>query len=172
MRLWKLLNRWLAHLKSPGPDEFNPSFYQSYWYIIGEEVTSIALNFLNDSLFDSCINFTYIVLIPKVKNLVNDFDFRLISLCDLIYKLVSKFLASHLKKIISFIISQIQSAFLFGWIITDNIIIAYEVLHSMKTKQKCQEGSMSIKLDISKAYDKLEWNFLEAMMRKLGFREV
>lgn len=80
----------MAHLKSSSPNGFNPSFYQSYWHIVGEEVTSVVLNFLNGGLFDSCINFTHIVFIPKIKNHVNASDFRPISLCNFIYKLVSK----------------------------------------------------------------------------------
>lgn len=55
--------------------------------------------------------------------------------------------------------------FLLDRLITDNIIITYEAIHSMKTKQKGWEGNIMIKLDILKAYDKLEWSFLEAMMR-------
>lgn len=159
----------MAHLKFLGPNGFNPNFYQSYRHIVGEEATSVILAFLNDGLFDSCINFTYIVLIPKIKNPVKASNFRPISLCNIIYKLV---LANRLKKILPFIISNNQSAFLLGRLITDNIIIAYEAFHSIKTRRKGKEGSMAINLDISKAYDKLKWSFLKAMTRKLGFSEV
>lgn len=57
----------MAPLKSSGPNGFNPSFYQFYWHIMGEAVTSVVLNFLNNGMFDKCINFIYIILIPKVK---------------------------------------------------------------------------------------------------------
>lgn len=56
-------------------------------------------------------------------------------------------------------------------LITDNIIVAYEALHSIKTRHKGRKGSKTIKLDISKSYDKLEWSFLEEMMRTMGFSE-
>lgn len=115
---------------------------------MGENVISVVLKFLNDDFFGSCINHTYIVLIPKVKDPVNTYDFRPISLCNGIYKLVSKILANRLKQILSVIMSKNQSVFLSGRLIINNIIIAYEALHSMKTRQKGREGSMVIKLDI------------------------
>lgn len=89
----------MAPLKSSGPDGFNPNFYQSYWHIVGDEVTSVVLKFFNDGTFDHYTNFTYIVLISKIKNPVNVSDFRPISLCNVIYKLVSKVLVNRLKQI-------------------------------------------------------------------------
>jgi len=58
-----------------------------------------------------------------------------------------------------------------GRLISDNIIVAFETLHTMETRLKSRNGSMALKLDMSKAYDRLEWDFLEAMMRKLGFAD-
>lgn len=87
----------LPPLKSPGPDSFNPNFYQTYWHIMGDEVTSVILKFLNECIFDSGINFTFIVLIPKIKNPTKAYDFRLINLCNVIYELVFKVLANRLK---------------------------------------------------------------------------
>lgn len=74
----------MATLKSPGLDSFNPRFYQIYWHIVGNEVTSIILKFLNECCFDSCINFTYIFLIPKIKNSMKFSDFRPITLYNMI----------------------------------------------------------------------------------------
>lgn len=92
---------------------------------------------------------------------------------NIIYKMVSKVLANWLKQILTVIIFKNQSAFLPECLITDNIIIAYEALYFMKIRQKLGcEGSMVIKLDISKTYDKLEWIFLEVMMCKLGYNDV
>lgn len=94
----------MSPLKPPRPNYFNPNFYQSYWHIVGEEVTSVVLKFLNEGIFDSCINITYIVLIPKINNFVLAYDFRPISLCNIVSKLVSKFLAKKLKQILPTII--------------------------------------------------------------------
>lgn len=102
------------------------------------------------------INYTYIVFIPKIKNSLIASDYQSISLCNVVYKMTSKVLANRLKKVLPFIISDNQSAFLKDRLITDNIIIAYENLHSMRAKQKGKDESMAIKLDISKAYDRIE----------------
>lgn len=65
-----------------------------------------------------------------------------------------------MKQILPNNIFKNQSVFMLGWLITNNIIVAYKALHSMKARQKGHKDSMAVKLDISKAYDKLEWNFL------------
>jgi len=111
------------------------------------------------------------VLIPKVKNPEKIGDLRPISLCNVLYKLISKVLAYRLKKILPDIISPTQSAFVPGHLITDNVLLAYEFTHYLNTKRKGKEGVAAIKLDMSKAYDRLEWSFLRTMMSKMGFNE-
>lgn len=124
----------MTPLKSPSLDGFNPSFYQMYWHIVGDKVTSVVINFLNDGIFDHDFNFTYIALIPKVTNPTNTSNFRPMSLCNVIYKLASKVLANKLKLILLHLIFKNQSTFLSGHLITNNIIVAYKALHSMKTR--------------------------------------
>lgn len=77
----------MVHLKSPGPNGFSVYSYHTYLHIIGKEVSNVVLNFLNEGAFDKYINYTYIVLILKVKNPVVASDFRPVSLCNMIYKL-------------------------------------------------------------------------------------
>jgi hypothetical protein len=132
-------------------------------------VREAALDFLNKGIFDSSINSTYIALIPKLQNPVYVGDFRPISLCNVLYKIVAKVLANRLKLVLSAIISPNQSAFVPGCLITDNILVAYKALHTMTTRMKGKKGNMAVKLDMSKAYDRVEWVFLEKTMRKLGF---
>lgn len=85
--------------------------------------------------------------------------------------MAAKLLANRLKSILPEIISENQSALVPGRLITDNILIAYELTHHLQNKRSGAESFAALKLDMSKAYDRVEWNFLERMMLKLGFDE-
>lgn len=159
----------MALLKSPGPDGFAASFYQSSWDTIGEEVCNAALGFLNHGVFDPVINKTFIALIPKKKKPYSVTEYRPISLCNVCYKLIAKTLANRLKKVLNGIISLYQSAFIPGRLITDNVLVAFEALHTMNGRLKGRKGFMALKLEMSKAYDRVEWKFLEKIMEKMGF---
>ena len=124
--------------KAPGPDGMNPLFYQKFWFVVGDNVVIAVLDFLNSSCMTPRINHTNIVLIPKVKNPIKISDFRPISLRNVIYKIISKVLANRLKRILPYIISPIQSAFVPGRLIIDNALLAYEILHAMNIwKKRC-----------------------------------
>jgi hypothetical protein len=159
-------------LKASGPDGYGACLFQKPWNIIGQQVRSAVLNFLNLGVFYPGINFTYIALVPKSANASNVKGFRSISLCNVLYKVIAKVLANRLKQVLPEIISQQQSAFLPGRLISDNILVAYEALHTMATRLFGKKVYMAIKLDMSKAYDRVEWQFLESIMRKLGFDEA
>ena len=155
--------------KTPGPNGMNALFYQKFWHIVGDTIVNAVLDYLHGGHMLPEINFTHIVLIPKIKSPQKISDFRPISLCNVIYKIISKVLANRLKQILPYVISPTQSAFVPGHLITDNVLVAYETLHTMHGRKKGKKGSFALKLDISKVYDRVEWDFLHDIMEKLGF---
>ena len=156
-------------LKLPGPDGMSPLFFQHFWPSIGQLVTKTILDFLNFGIAPPMFNDTLVVLIPKNKDPKNISDYRPISLCNVIFKLASKVIANKLKKVLPFIISDTQSAFLHGRLITNNILMAFEAMHHISQKKQGKKGEMALKLDISKAYNRVEWACLDKVMEKLGF---
>lgn len=127
-----------------------------------------VLNFKN---FLEGVNNTLITIMPKVTNAKRIGDFKPISLCNVIYKIVAKNLANWLKFILPKIISPQQSGFVPRHLIIDNILIAYEVLHFLSTRLKGKERFMSLKLDMRKAYDKIKFIFLKVVMLRLEFTQ-
>jgi len=134
-------------------------------------VCSAILHFFNSGVLDRGINSTYIALIPKTQLPSCVTEFRPISLCNVLYKLISKVLANRLKVVLPDIISCTQNAFILGRLIPNNILAAYETMHSMQTQMWSKVGFMGFKLDMSKAYDRVKWSFFEAAMLKLGFAD-
>ncbi|CAM8945360.1 unnamed protein product [Rhodiola kirilowii] len=157
--------------KAPGLDGFSAAFFQNNWQIVGRDVTREALGFLNHGRLDTRLNETVIALIPKVKVAERVEDLRPISLCNVIMKIITKALANRLKEVLPNIISQNQSAFIGGRLITDNILVAHEVSHFIQGIHKQKFGYISMKLDMSKAYDRVEWHFLRKMMAAMGFAQ-
>lgn len=145
-------------------------FIRKNWSIVGGQVQHAILNFLNHGIFYPSINYIYLALIPKTPNAANVSDYRPISLCNMLNKLIAKMLANSLKQVLPSVISQYQSAFLPGRSITNNILVS-SALHTMDSRLKGKKSYMAIKLDMSKAYDIVEWAFLEEIMRRLGFAE-
>ncbi|XP_021736564.1 uncharacterized protein LOC110703122 [Chenopodium quinoa] len=146
--------------KAPGPDGMHAIFYQKFWHIVGDDVTSFVSDILHGYSSLDLVNRTNIALIPKVNEPKTTAEFRPISLCNVLYKLVSKALVMRLKLILPGIVSENQSAFVPGRLITDNALIAMELFHTMKKRSKGRKGTIALKLDMSKAYDRVEWGFL------------
>jgi hypothetical protein len=116
-------------------------------------------------------NHTDIALIPKIDNPSSVHHFRPISLINFNYKIISKILSNRFKPLIHKIISPTQSAFLKGRSIHNNTILAHEGFHTMKQK-KGNGGLMALKLDMEKAFDSMEWNFLLKIFKLLGFNPI
>uniref|UniRef100_A0A803Q6P7 Reverse transcriptase domain-containing protein n=1 Tax=Cannabis sativa TaxID=3483 RepID=A0A803Q6P7_CANSA len=146
-----------------------PSFFKKLWPIVGDDVRLLVRSFFASGWFPPSLNETNIVLIPKKKNAELMTDLRPISLCTILYKVISKVLANRLKLVLRDVISESQSTFLPGWLISDNIMVSFEIMHYLKRKRMGMDGYMALKLEMSKAYDKVEWPFIEAVLLQMGF---
>ncbi|KAL0283420.1 UNVERIFIED_CONTAM: hypothetical protein Sradi_7230400 [Sesamum radiatum] len=112
---------------------------------------------------------TTVVLIPKSESPMTWKDFRPISLCNVTGKILSKLLNTQIATILPKIISPSQSGFVQGRMIADNILLAQELTHCLG--KNCSTNNMIIKLDMAKAYDRLNWGFLYRILEKLGFHQ-
>ncbi|XP_028066127.1 uncharacterized protein LOC114269058 [Camellia sinensis] len=140
--------------------------------MVGVDVCeAIKKNFTTGHLLKEW-NHTNLVLIPKVQNPETLSQFRPISLCNFKLKIVSKIVANRLKLVLQTIISPQQSAFVPGRLIQDNIIVAHEVFHHLKLKKRSVMHEMAVKIDFNKAYDHVQWDFLRALLGKMGFPTV
>ncbi|KAA3484158.1 reverse transcriptase [Gossypium australe] len=157
--------------KAPGSDGFPALFFQKYCHIVGRDVEEFCLGVLNEDKDFKGTNRTDIVLIPKSPNPTNLANFRPISLCTILYKIVAKSIANRLKDYIGSCIDNAQSAFVPRRLISDNVLIAYEILHTLHQKRSGKKGFMAVKLDMSKAYDRVEWGFFKKVMSQMGFTE-
>jgi hypothetical protein len=151
----------IGDLKAPGSDGTPALFYKKYWDICGVDIIREVKHFLEGGAMPEKWNGTIVVLIQKVMKPEKLKDLRPISLCNVIYKVASKVLANRLKVILPNIIAPNQSAFVPGRLITDNVLIAYEMSHYLQNKRWGAEGYAALKLDMSEAYDRVEWSFLE-----------
>lgn len=119
--------------KSPGPDGMSALFYQRYWKTVGEDVTKAVQSFFKGNFLLQSHNHTHIALIPKGESAATVHNYRLISLCNIFYKIISKLLATRLKMLLPKIISPFQTTFVSDKNINENSIIAHEIMHFLKT---------------------------------------
>ncbi|KAA3461907.1 reverse transcriptase [Gossypium australe] len=144
-------------LKASREDGLGAIFYQRFWHTVGKEVVDYCIETLNGGCNIVEINYvSYLRLMPQ---------FRPISLCNILYKIISKMLVNMFQKVLHYCIDEANNAFVPGRLIT-------KVLHSMKKKRIGNEGSFALKLDMSKTYDRVEWPFINVMLRRMGFLEL
>ncbi|XP_071690777.1 uncharacterized protein [Rutidosis leptorrhynchoides] len=137
--------------KSPGPDGYSAVFFKESWDIIGDEE----------------INSTIITLLPKVHvpNKVN--DFRPISCCNVIYKCISKIISDRIKGSLDDIVSTNQLDFIPGHRIADNILLTQEIMKNYYLDRGVSR--CAFKVDIQKAYDIVDWKFLQFILTWFGY---
>jgi hypothetical protein len=152
--------------KALGPDGFTSDFFHYCWSIICEDVWEIIEDSRKSRKVLQALNATFLTLIPKENNSTCPSQFRPIALCNVIYKLLTKIIATRLKPILPFLISPEQSGYVEGRQIMDSVILAHEVIHSLHSTKT---PGMLLKLDLSKAFDKLSWNYLRSSLLAFGF---
>lgn len=159
-------------LKASGPDRYNGLFFQKYWEIIKDDVCKAVRGFFQSGHMLSEINRTNMVLIPKVQTAEEVNQFRPIGLCNFVYKIIAKIMVNRLKNMLGDLITENQAAFVPKRMIQDNIVIAHEFFHHLKRKKEGKLGELGLKIDMNKAYDRVEWDFLQKVMEKMGFNEI
>lgn len=151
------------------PNGFNPRFYKRFWGVIGPDLVRTCTRWLEEGRFPEGLNDTTVVLIPKCENPQSIRGLLPISLCNVVYKIVSKVLCNRMKKVLPGLIDESQSAFMSRRLIQDNVLIAFETIHSMRNKRNVKNGNVALKIDISKAYDRVDWDYLNEVLCKMGF---
>lgn len=138
--------------KAPGPDGYTVEFYQAGWHFLGQEVLEVVKESRMKQKIWPGINLTFLTLIPKSNKSEDAQGFHPIALCNVIYKIIATLIAKRLKPLLPNIISPEQTGFVEGRKILDGLVVTQEMIHSLN--QKKQRGMM-MKLDLSKAYDRL-----------------
>lgn len=160
----------LHPLKSLGPDGYPCIFFRTYWNTVKDSVVNFTQECFLLQHMPHGINQTFIVIVPKVNNPAHFNQFRPISLCNFMYKIISKILTERMRWLLGKIISPNQGAFIEDQWIAENTVIAQKIIHKVK-KHRGRNGLMVVKVDLVKAYDRIEWHFLDWALAAWGFSE-
>ncbi|PNY15039.1 cysteine-rich receptor-like protein kinase, partial [Trifolium pratense] len=152
--------------KSPGPDGINFGFIKDFWVELKGDIMRFLSEFHRNGKLTKGINSTFIALIPKVDSPQKLNDFRPISLVGSLYKILAKVLANRLRLVIGSLISESQTAFVKDRQILDGILIANEVVDEAR---KSKKELMLFKVDFEKAYDSVDWGYLDDVMGRMSF---
>ena len=152
----------LKAFKAPGLDRLHVGFFQSFWMIVGNSEIEVVKKVFVERKVPKYLNRTHIALIPKIQGPGTLGDYKPISLCNTVYKVITKIIFARLRPYLENLISPLQTAFVPSRKGIDNAIIAQEIIYTL-SKKKGRVGYMALKIDLEKAYDKLKWSFIRDM---------
>ncbi|MCH95958.1 RNA-directed DNA polymerase (Reverse transcriptase), partial [Trifolium medium] len=155
---------------APGPDGFGAFFYQYFWDIVKEDVVKAVLQFFTTSWILPGFNANIIALIPKTPDAVSIDQYRPIAMANFKFKIISKVIADRLANIMPSLISEEQMGFIHDRNIKDSLCIASEAANLLHNKS--YGGNLALKIDITKAFDTLEWPFLLKVLKTFGFNDI
>jgi hypothetical protein len=155
---------------APGPDGFGAYFYQHYWDIVNLDVINAVLEFFTSNWIMPGFNSNIIALIPKTPEASSIDQYRPIAMANFKFKIISKILADRLASLLPDLISDKQKGFIHDRNIKDCLCIASEATNLLHNKSF--GGNLALKIDITKAFGTLDWNFLIKVLKSFGFNEV
>ena len=158
----------LKAFKAPGLDRLHAGFFQRFWLVVGRSVSEEVHTVFREKKISEYLNSMNIVLIPKTQGPESIGCYRPISLCNSVYKIVSKILVGRIRPFLDQLVSPCQAAFVPGRRGVDNAIVVQEIIHAMG-RAKGKGGYTALKIDLEKAYDKLEWSFIRGMLIGYNF---
>jgi hypothetical protein len=153
--------------KSPGPDGYTADFFKASWDVVGANVVVAIKSFFETGMLLKEVNATILTLVPKKLNVTVIGDFRPIACCNVVYKCITKILSNRMLPIVDSMVSRIQSAFIPGRNIVENVLLAQELVrnyHRKDGKPRC-----TMKIDLMKAYNSVNWNFIIHFLFCFGF---
>ncbi|XP_058755190.1 uncharacterized protein LOC131628373 [Vicia villosa] len=152
--------------KSPGPDGFSLEFFKVCWNVIKDDVLLFVRDFHEKDILSKYCSSSFITLIPKVSNPQSLSDYRPICLVGSLYKILAKMMATRLRRLIRKLVLRNQTTFILGRYILDGVLVVNEALDLAKRRKR---GCVVLKVDFEKAYDRVSWNFVRYVLRKMGF---
>ena len=156
----------MKHNKAPGPDGFPIEFYQVFWSLIKEDLMAMFKDFHDNKLPLFNLNFGILTLIPKLKEVKMIQQYRPICMLNVSFKIFTKVVANRETNVANKIIKPTQTTFLPGRYIMEGVVILHETIHELHSKE---QSGLILKIDFEKAYDKVNWSFLQQTLRMKGF---
>lgn len=157
----------MSPTSAAGPDGYNGKFFQVCWTIIKHDIIDFVWEFCKGKSLTKFYTHTCVALIPKVDNPASFSDLRPISLSNFTNKIISKIISKRLNPLLPRLIYVNQSGFVSGRLITENVMLAQEIIHNISKINS--GGNVVLKLDMAKAYDRLSWEFQENVLKKYDF---